>query len=665
MFVIVHPSQYICESLLTMPDWSYKPFFQPILFQLPAAQGRDLTLGAMGRLARLPFGRHVISFLGHMRPDSRLQVEHMGMIFPTRVGLGNGIDTKADAIPALAQFGLGFLEVGPVTVAPSQTPISVERHRRSGTIQYSPEIPSIDLETLIHRLSQSPKMDIPLMVRLGASEEAAWQQMTDDCCQIIERIGPYADFFSVAMMPYFVNEDDWQQHCRQIVQTSQAMPHQPPLVMAISPNMGLSELSAHIDIARSAGMAGVSVEGCISAEPSSKLMGRAVFDSALALVSDLRQHYGNTLVIISSGGIHEPIQARQFIDVGADLIQVDSGLVFAGPGLPKRINQIMLYDLVQSATLPIEDETTPPPQQSWFWTSAIGLAMFIGGLMAIIIATTRVVLPYDETFVDMTRDELMAINERLLPFLTHDRVTLAGAMLAIGTFYLILSIWGIRRGLHWAQVTVLYSALAGFFSFFLFLGFGYFDPFHAFVTAIMFQFMLLGLHSKLPNYVQIDLPDLRNNNAWRRSLLSQLIFIIKGSGMIVAGLIISWVGISSVFVAEDLEFMQTTVEALRAANPRIIPLVAHDRATLGGMLIASGISMLLAALWGYRRGARWLWWGLLISNVIAYVAAILVHITEGYVDLAHLSPAFLGLALVLAASWLSHPYLCKFDNSAH
>ena len=49
----------------------------------------------------------------------------------------------------------------------------------------------------------------------------------------------------------------------------------------------------------------------------------------------------------------------------------------------------------------------------------------------------------------------------------------------------------IRRGAHWAQVAVLSSAFAGFVSLFGFLGFGYFDPFHAFVSAILFQFLLL------------------------------------------------------------------------------------------------------------------------------------------------------------------------------
>ena len=71
-----------------------------------------------------------------------------------------------------------------------------------------------------------------------------------------------------------------------------------------------------------------------------------------------------------------------------------------------------------------------PPIKSWFWAWLMGLAMVIGGAMAMIVATTRVVLPYDEMMSGLTRQQLLEINERLLAFMTHDRVTLSGTMLA-------------------------------------------------------------------------------------------------------------------------------------------------------------------------------------------------------------------------------------------
>ena len=62
-----------------MPDWSYRTVFQPLLFLLPAERGRDLALGAMGRLSRFPFGSTVIDLMGHMRPDRRLSQTEQGL----------------------------------------------------------------------------------------------------------------------------------------------------------------------------------------------------------------------------------------------------------------------------------------------------------------------------------------------------------------------------------------------------------------------------------------------------------------------------------------------------------------------------------------------------------------------------------------------------------
>ena len=43
---------------------------------------------------------------------------------------------------------------------------------------------------------------------------------------------------------------------------------------------------------------------------------------------------------------------------------------------------------------------------------------------------------------------LAQLAPRLLPFLTHDRVSLAGTMVAVGILYLALSLYGVRRGLQ-------------------------------------------------------------------------------------------------------------------------------------------------------------------------------------------------------------------------
>jgi hypothetical protein len=385
-------------------------------------------------------------------------------------------------------------------------------------------------------------------------------------------------------------------------------------------------------------------------------------------VRRLRRRWGQRLALIGSGGVHEPDQALRLIEAGADLVQIESGLVYGGPGLPKRVNDALLYAYPPPQPLaPVVRGEGPggrAPQQTWFWTALLGAGMALGSALALAIAATRVVLPYDEGFVGMSREQLAGINPRLLAFMTHDRVTLAGTMVTIGLLYLQLSLSGVRRGRHWAAVAIFASAFSGFATFFLFLGFGYFDPFHAFVTAVLLQFLLLALHSDLPPPAPLPPPNLRDDWRWRLSQWGQLLLVIHGAALLMAGLVIAAIGCTQVFVPEDLEFMSTTAEALRTANPRLVPLVAHDRATFGGMLLASGVLLLLSSLWGFRQGARWLWWAFLTSSLPAYGAALGVHLAVGYTNAKHLAPAFAGLALLSVALALSYPYLCADETAA-
>src|SRR5205823_4140681 len=90
----------------------------------------------------------------------------------------------------------------------------------------------------------------------------------------------------------------------------------------------------------------------------------------------------------------------------------------------------------------------------WLYGTLYGIGIAICGCVAWFVASTRVVLPYDEHFVGLSRSQLAAVNPRLLPFMTHDRVTLAGTMISIGVLYASLAYFGMRQGEHWARHTV-------------------------------------------------------------------------------------------------------------------------------------------------------------------------------------------------------------------
>jgi dihydroorotate dehydrogenase len=358
--------------------------------------------------------------------------------------------------------------------------------------------------------------------------------------------------------------------------------------------------------------------------------------------------------LVVAGGVADPADAVALVAAGADLILVDAGLVFRGPGLIKRCNEALLPEEMPELEAP---ESGNVFRRAWIWSLALGVALALGGLATLVLAATRVLLPYDEHYLGLTWQALQRNSPRLFAFMAHDRGTLAGTMLGLGWLYALLAWGGIRRGVHGARTTVVASALTGFASFFAFFGFGYFDTLHAFVAAVLFQFsvqVMVGVEGGAPpprRYSE------REDARWRRALWGQLLWIVHATGLLIAGGVILGIGMTSVFVREDLAFLCLTEVQAQALGERMIGVVAHDRATLGGMLLASGIAMLLPVLWCFRRGASWLWTAMAGLGAPAYAAAIGVHLAVGYTDLRHLLPAAAGLLLWAGGLVLSRSYL--------
>jgi dihydroorotate dehydrogenase len=613
----------------------------------PAA-ARDLALGFLGTLAKLPLGNALIDFLGHARPDASLRHALGPVEFPGRIGLGAGIDPRLLAPRALSRFGVAFLEVGPLTIQPVGGG-RIDRDDVTESITFHSPCENPGIKRAVQQLADLP--DVRILVHLDArcANPDVFQR---DAKTIIERL----DCRAAGIILHIVDPADCTDVVNQIGPVG-ATDNRPMLLLAVSARSAENDAQSIASAVESHQLDGVYVDGAISQVSGHRVVGRICHAATRLAVSRLRGALRPGAVIVANGGVHEPIQALELIDAGCDLVSVDTGLIFSGPGLVKRINEALLYRIGERAEAPTH-VALRPARMSWFWTCLMALGMVVGGLMALVIAGTRVVMPYDEATAGMTREQIIAVNERLLHFMRHDRMTLAGTMLAVGILYLSLSMFGSRRGLHWAHVSIVASAFAGFASFFLFLGFGYFDPFHAFVTAVLLQLLLLAMHSDLPPVSRITQPEVANDRAWRLSQWGQLLFILHGTVLVVAGCVIASYGITTVFVPEDLEFMETTASHLQGAHPQLVPLVAHDRATFGGMLMSCGVCVLLSSLWGFRRGHAWLWWALMTAGSIAYFTTIFVHWHVGYSSLKHLLPAYGGLALLVIGGIVSRPHLC-------
>jgi hypothetical protein len=133
-------------------------------------------------------------------------------------------------------------------------------------------------------------------------------------------------------------------------------------------------------------------------------------------------------------------------------------------------------------------------------------------------------------------------------------------------------------------------------------------------------------------------------------------------GMILGGATIMTVGMTRVFVPQDLEYMGVSAAELHALNPRLVPLIAHDRAGFGGGLFSTGL-VVMSTIWcGLRPGARGLWWALAIGGSVGFACAIGVHPVVGYTSFVHLAPAYAGAIALLVGLALLYRPLCRWDG---
>ncbi|MBO9608068.1 MAG: hypothetical protein J7639_19060 [Paenibacillaceae bacterium] len=647
-----------------MPDWSYRTLFQPLLSGLSAERARALTLGAMGALSRLPGGTFVIRTMGHMELSPILEDEVGGVPLRYPVGLSGCVDPHGVAQKALSPFGFGYYEIGPVSLQAIRPERAIERDMRQETLLYPEPYANDGADAIVARLRRGQGHALPVMVRIRPMPGLPAVAAAAELLQLMERFEPFAAGFFVDAFDEARTPEQTASVLAQLAETASVLA-QPTggkrrLFLYVPPDCPedrLLELLDGVDMKRWSGVViGDAVSGVVSGEPA--VVGRSAKEPGERLLRLIRERYGAEPALIAACGVHEPQDALELMAAGANAVQLHSGLVFSGPGLPKRINEAVIYERIR------DEEPPPAPSfwSSWGWMCLLGLGMIVGGAIAWLIAGSSVVLPYDEAFLDMLRGELEQANGRLLPFMSHDRITLAGTMLSIGILYYQLGRHGLRRELHWAKTALLASGVVGFSSFFLYLGYGYFDPLHAAAAAILLPMFVLAMRRPADRPSRKP-PGLRNDRDWQLAMWGQLMLVTLGFALAVGGLVIAGVGITRVFVPTDLTFLCASAEALAELNDRLLPLIAHDRAGFGGALFSDAVAILAAALWGIQRGERWLWLTLLAAGLPGFAAGISVHLTIGYTDFIHLLPAYAAIALFVAGMALLYPYMMKPGKS--
>ncbi len=346
-------------------------FFRPILFRLDPENAHHLTLQLL-RLGGLPPFSAVLRAM-YAPPDK--PVEAFGLKFKNPVGLAAGYDKDGVALRGLSALGFGHIEIGTVTPRPQdgnprprifrlvEDEAVINRMGFPGkgaqyvtrslrAVQGSP-----GLDTPLPGYSTSARNDTIIGLNLGKNKDTPLEEAAGDYISLMRQFISMADYLAInisspntAGLRRLQGREMLEQLLGAIAKERQEIVlgrgGNAPILVKLAPDLSEEELDDAVDVILHTGMDGIiatnttlSREGLRSKHQteSGGLSGRPLTGRADEVLAQVVKKVGGRIPIVGVGGIMNPDDAQRKLDLGATLVQVYTGLVYAGPGLVKDI----------------------------------------------------------------------------------------------------------------------------------------------------------------------------------------------------------------------------------------------------------------------------------------------------------------------------------------
>ncbi|TPO11286.1 quinone-dependent dihydroorotate dehydrogenase [Mesorhizobium sp. B1-1-5] len=322
---------------------------QKLLFSFDPETAHGLSIAALR--CGLPVGATAPRRPTH---DARLKVSLCGLDFPNPLGMAAGYDKNAEVPDALLGLGFGFAEVGTITPLPQPGNPKPRIFRLTAD---EAVINRLGFNNEGHaaaekRLAARKGRPGIVGVNIGANKDSA--DRIADYERGVARFAPYASYLTVNISspntPGLRNMQAREQLgelLSRVMEARAAAPAQPPVFLKIAPDLVDAELE---DIAAEVAekkIDGVIVSNTTLARPGLRsggvanetggLSGKPLFERSTAVLARMRKLLGPNMAIIGVGGVDSTETALEKIRAGADLVQLYTGMIYAGPALPGRI----------------------------------------------------------------------------------------------------------------------------------------------------------------------------------------------------------------------------------------------------------------------------------------------------------------------------------------
>lgn len=329
-----------------------------LLFLLPPEKAHHFTLSMLRTAAAIP-GMKTVIRAAFVPKGKKIERTVAGLTFKNPIGLAAGFDKNAEYIELMDLLGFGFVEIGTVT------PLAQDGNPQPRLFRLPKDEALINrmgfnnegVDAAVERLKKIKDKSIIIGGNIGKNKVTPNENAVDDYVICFNKLFPYVDYFVINVSspntPGLRSLQDPEAltiifEALQKLNNAQVAPK--PLFVKIAPDMELSAVGEITELAIKHDLSGIIATNTtisradlqtsgstIESIGNGGLSGQPVKDRATEVVAHIKSVAGDQLAIIGVGGIQNGQQAAEKFKAGADLVQVYTGFIYAGPWITKDV----------------------------------------------------------------------------------------------------------------------------------------------------------------------------------------------------------------------------------------------------------------------------------------------------------------------------------------
>ncbi|MES2855607.1 MAG: quinone-dependent dihydroorotate dehydrogenase, partial [Bdellovibrionota bacterium] len=278
--------------------------------------------------------------------------------FSNRLGIAGGVDKNGELIEEWWTYGPGFIEVGTITPKP-QTPNPgkiIDRDVDRGALWNKMGFPSGGVFEARENLRDiSVDRMTPIFANIGKNRTTENDRASQDYAECIEVLSGLVDAFVVNISSpntTGLRELLQPQHLNRflggvLAARNKSVNPDTPVLLKISPDLEEAELRQVVSTSAALGINGfIATNTTLGRDYGSTfpkeggVSGRPLQERSKETLKTLLKELGSgrkNQLIVSAGGVMSADDVKERIDLGADLVQVYTALIFEGPGFFKQV----------------------------------------------------------------------------------------------------------------------------------------------------------------------------------------------------------------------------------------------------------------------------------------------------------------------------------------